>query len=69
MLIYELTTSFQQSGILERNHLQVYLRDKINVISPNTLIYFRGIFRNGRKARGELIYWELEILIIYWILH
>lgn len=31
-------TSFQISGILERNHLQSYLRDKIDIISPNTLI-------------------------------
>ena len=31
-------TSFQEKGILERKHLQAYLRDKINVISPDTLI-------------------------------
>lgn len=31
-------TSFQQNGILERGHLQAYLRDKIEIISPGTLI-------------------------------
>ena len=31
-------TSFQSNGILERYHLQTYLRDKIEIISPNTLI-------------------------------
>lgn len=31
-------TNFQQMGILERNHLQTYFRDKIEIISPNTLI-------------------------------
>ena len=31
-------TSFQSSGILERDHLQNYLRDKIEIIYPNTLI-------------------------------
>jgi hypothetical protein len=31
-------TDFQSNGILERNHLQNYLRDKIEIISPNTLI-------------------------------
>jgi len=31
-------TNFQISGILERNHLQRFLRDKIEIISENTLI-------------------------------
>jgi len=31
-------TSFEVNGILERNHLQSYLRDKIDIISPDTLI-------------------------------
>lgn len=31
-------TDFQSNGILERDHLQNYLRDKIEIISPNTLI-------------------------------
>ncbi|MFV0482971.1 MAG: hypothetical protein ACK5MG_02590 [Bacteroidales bacterium] len=31
-------TSFQENGILERNNLQAYLRDKIDVISPDTLV-------------------------------
>lgn len=31
-------TSFQLNGILERNHLQAYLRDKIEIISPKTLV-------------------------------
>lgn len=31
-------TTFEANGILERNHLQNYLRDKIEIISPNTLI-------------------------------
>ncbi|MBW8324868.1 MAG: hypothetical protein K0M50_08905 [Prolixibacteraceae bacterium] len=31
-------TSFHSNGILERNHLQAYLRDKIEIISPNTLV-------------------------------
>lgn len=31
-------TTFQTNGILERNHLQEYLRDKIDIISENTLI-------------------------------
>ena len=37
--IYQVNeTSFQENGILERTHLQNYLRDKIEIISPNTLI-------------------------------
>ncbi len=31
-------TSFQANGIMERYHLQNYLRDKIEIISENTLI-------------------------------
>lgn len=31
-------TDFQSNGILERDHLQNYLRDKIEIISPDTLI-------------------------------
>lgn len=31
-------TDFQLNGILERDHLQNYLRDKIGIISPDTLI-------------------------------
>ena len=31
-------TDFVQMGILERNHLQAYLRDKIEVIAPDTMI-------------------------------
>lgn len=31
-------TLFQNHGILERGHLQSYLRDKIEIISPDTLI-------------------------------
>lgn len=31
-------TNFQTSGILERNHLQRFLRDKIDIISEDTLI-------------------------------
>lgn len=37
--ILEVTkTSFQKEGILERTHLQSYLRDRINIISPDTLV-------------------------------
>jgi len=32
------TTTFQLNGILERNHLQNYLRDNIEFISENTLV-------------------------------
>ena len=31
-------TNFQTNGILERNHLQKFLRDKIDIISEDTLI-------------------------------
>jgi len=31
-------TNFQTNGILERNHLQRFLRDKIDIISEDTLI-------------------------------
>lgn len=31
-------TNFRESGILERTHLQAYLRDKIEIISADTLI-------------------------------
>lgn len=31
-------TNFQLNGILERDHLQSFLRDKIEIISPDTLI-------------------------------
>ena len=31
-------TNFQEQEILERQHLQYFLRDKIEVISPDTLI-------------------------------
>ncbi len=31
-------TNFQKNGILERTHLQNYLRDKIEIIYPDTLI-------------------------------
>jgi len=31
-------TNFHSNGILERSHLQTYLRDKIEIISPDTLI-------------------------------
>jgi hypothetical protein len=31
-------TNFQSNGVLERDHLQSYLRDKIEIISPDTLI-------------------------------
>jgi hypothetical protein len=37
--IYEVSeTSFHANGILERTHLQNYLRDKIHILCPNTLI-------------------------------
>jgi hypothetical protein len=31
-------TSFQEQRIFERTHLQAYLRDKIDIIAPNTLV-------------------------------
>lgn len=31
-------TNFQSNGILEKNHLQTYIRDKIEIVSPNTLV-------------------------------
>jgi hypothetical protein len=40
-------TSFQSNGILERDHLQKFLREKINVISNNTLV-----------ISEEFSYWE-----------
>jgi hypothetical protein len=37
--IYEISeTSFHANGILERTHLQNYLRDKIDILCPKTLI-------------------------------
>ena len=49
-------TSFQENGILERNHLQAYLRDKIEVISPDTLVISEEFSEwNESKRRIDLL--------------
>jgi hypothetical protein len=49
-------TSFQEQKILERTHLQSYLRDKIEIISPNTLIISEEFSEwNESKRRIDLL--------------
>ena len=60
MSIYNLTslgidevpkTNYQVNGILERNHLQNYLKQKIDIICPNSLIIAEEFSQWGESKR------------------
>ncbi len=65
------TTSFQQNGILERTHLQAFLRDKIHIISPNEMQGSTGVINTmefieekfAGKSRKRHFVKEEEVLI------
>lgn len=64
--IYEINkTNFQTNGILERTHLQNYLRDKIDIIYPDTLIIAEEFSEwEESKKRIDLLGIDLDANLI-----